>query len=460
MLNTTASIIYSIFLFFGMFSFAGAALLFIQFKDQRKPYVSSWIIGSILIGTATVFIALKDLTPEFAAYKLGNSLNIAAYIYFYYSCVSLLGKKIFFNWIAIKAFVAAIIFMIALIFVGDHFGVKYEPALVALCGLALNAYTGLLVLKLYQQRQIRLAFALATIFFLTGLVWGIRYFMILFGDLGFAFQGGTANLISFMLLLVLGISKYMSFAGLVTSIEWHKREELITQVHSMKVELANKEAELANKKVEQTEVQLLSSLNALAKARDNETGNHIVRTQHYVNLIALQLLSEGNYIDQLSDESIAAFVKAAPLHDLGKVGIPDSILLKNGPLTDEEWTIMKTHTLIGESVLSAARTEYGGDSDVIAKAIKLAGGHHEKWDGTGYPRGLAGLAIPLEARIMSVADMYDALVNDRPYKKAWTHEQAVHEIVSKRDTQFDPEIVDAFIAQQDTFKDVAETYRD
>jgi len=205
---------------------------------------------------------------------------------------------------------------------------------------------------------------------------------------------------------------------------------------------------------------LLSSLNALAKARDNETGNHIVRTQHYVNLIALQLLSEGNYIDQLSDESIAAFVKAAPLHDLGKVGIPDSILLKNGPLTDEEWTIMKTHTLIGESVLSAARTEYGGDSDVIAKAIKLAGGHHEKWDGTGYPRGLAGLAIPLEARIMSVADMYDALVNDRPYKKAWTHEQAVHEIVSKRDTQFDPEIVDAFIAQQDTFKDVAETYRD
>ena len=443
-----------------MFSFAGAALLFIQFRGQRQPYVSSWIIGSILLGTATVLVALKDVAPEFVAYKLGNSLNIAAYIYFYYSCVSLLGKKILFSSVALRAVIAAIIFIVALIYVADDVGVKYQPALVALCGLALNSYTGILTLKFYKQRKVRLALALTIIFFLTALLWGARFFMILFGNLGFAFQGGAANLISFVLLMAFGIAKYMYFAGLVTSIEWEKKEELIAQIHHMKADLASKELELANKKAEQIEVQLLTSLNALAKARDNETGNHIIRTQHYVNLLALRLRSEGHYIDQLSDNSIGALVKAAPLHDIGKVGIPDNILLKKGPLTEDEWNVMKTHTLIGESVLGAAYVEHDSDSDVIAKAIKLAGGHHEKWDGTGYPRGLSGQAIPLEARIMSVGDMYDALVSDRPYKKAWTHERAVQEIIAKRGTQLDPAIVDIFIAEQDTFREIADRYKD
>jgi HD-GYP domain-containing protein (c-di-GMP phosphodiesterase class II) len=443
-----------------MFSFAGAALLFIQFKDQHQPYVSSWIIGSILLGTATLLVALKDVAPEFVAYKLGNSLNIAAYIYFYYSCVSLLGKKILFNSVALKAVIAAIIFIVALILMGDDLGVKYQPAFVALCGLVLNSYTGLLTLKFYKQRQVRLAFALTFTFFLTALVWGSRFFMILFGDLGIALQGGAANLITFMLLLVFGIAKYMSFAGLVTSIEWEKKGELITQIHSMKADLANKELELANKKAEQTEVQLLASLNALAKARDNETGNHIIRTQNYVNLLALRLRSEGHYIDQLSDHSIGALVKAAPLHDIGKVGIPDSILLKKGSLNEEEWAVMKTHTTIGESVLGAANTDSEGDADVMAKAIKLAGGHHEKWDGTGYPRGLTGQDIPLEARIMSVADMYDALVTERPYKKAWTHDEAVQAILLKRDNHLDPLIVDAFISEQGAFNNIAKRYKD
>ena len=443
-----------------MFSFAGAALLFIQFRDRRQRYISCWIIGSILFGTATVLVALKDILPEFISYKIGITLNITAYIYFYYSCVSLLGKKILFNWIAFKAFVVAIIFMIALILVGNNFGVKYQPALVALSGLAFNSYIGLLILKFYKQRQIHLAFALATIFFLTALVWGIRFFMIIFGDLEFAFQGGAANLISFTLLLFLVIAKYMSFAGLVTSIEWREREGLITQVHSMRMELANKEAQLANKKVEQSELQFLTSLNALAKARDNETGNHIIRTQNYVKVLALRLRAAGHYAERLSDNSIDLLFKAAPLHDIGKVGIPDSILLKTGPLTGEEWVVMKTHTLIGESILDAVDVEKNGEADLIGMARKIAGGHHEKWDGNGYPRGLVGEAIPLEARIMSLADMYDALVSERVYKKAWTHEQAAQEIISKRDTHFDPVIVDIFIFEQDAFREIAERYRD
>ena len=218
--------------------------------------------------------------------------------------------------------------------------------------------------------------------------------------------------------------------------------------------------ELADKRAEKSELQLLASLNALAKARDNETGNHIIRTQNYVKELALRLRVEGHYTESLSDQFIDLLFKAAPLHDIGKIGIPDNILLKNGALTDQEWEIMKTHTLIGESVLSASDVDRESDQDVIAKAIKIAGGHHEKWDGTGYPRGLAGQAIPLAARIMALADMYDALVSERVYKKAWTPEQANKEIISKRGSHFDPLIVDAFIAEQDAFRLIAEKYQD
>lgn len=229
--------------------------------------------------------------------------------------------------------------------------------------------------------------------------------------------------------------------------------QMMQENNSMKLDLAQKKAE-------QSEFQLLASLNALAKARDNETGNHIIRTQNYVKVLALRLRHDGHYTESLSDQSIDSLFKAAPLHDIGKIGIPDHILLKKGSLTSEEWEIMKTHSLIGESVLITSEVDLEADHDVITTAIKIAGSHHEKWDGGGYPRGLVGEAIPLAARIMSLADMYDALVNERVYKKAWTHEEAVQEILSKRNTQFDPFIVDAFIAEQSTFQEIAIKYRD
>lgn len=449
----TASIIYSIFLFFGMFSLAGAGLLFIQFKNQRIPYISSWIIAMLLVSAATILLTLKDFVPNFISYIIGNSLNIASYIYFYYSSISLLGKKIFFDGIALKAFLAAFIFAIAMMLVGNNFGIGYQPVLVALCGMVSNFLTGLLIFKFYKQRQIGLAFVLAVILFLTSLVWSVRCLMIFYGDLGFALQGGQANVLSFLFLLVFGLAKYLSFSGLVVAIEWEEKERLLSKIHLMNIEIANK-------KTEQTELQLLTSLNALAKARDIETGNHIIRTQNYVKVLALRLKTEGHYTEILSDQFIDLLYKAAPLHDIGKIGIPDHILLKNGTLTDDEWEVMKTHTLIGESVLDAAHHDRGSDLDVISKAIKIAGGHHEKWDGSGYPRGLAGEAIPLVARIMALADMYDALVSERVYKKAWPSEKAAEEIISRRGSHFDPLVVEAFIAEEDTFRVIAERYQD
>lgn len=436
-----------------MFAFAGALLLFIQYRHVKQAYVTSWVISSILIGSATVLVALKDALPVFVSYDLGNSLNIASYIYAYASCLSLLGKELRFRSLAVLALMSGITFMIALALVKDYLGVAYQPALVACGGAAFNLLTSLPAFKFYKQRQTSLALVLASVFMLSAVIWGVRVFMILFYSVGFAYEGGPVNGLTFTLLLVLGITRYMCFAGVVSAIEGQKKQDLMTENHLIKLTLANK-------KIEQTELQFLASLNALAKARDNETGNHIIRTQQYVFALAQRLRAQGHYSDSLSDPSIDVLVRAAPLHDIGKIGIPDDILLKNGSLSDEEWAIMKTHTLIGESVLDVAEIERDGDSDVIAKAIKIAGGHHERWDGTGYPRGLAGEAIPLEARIMSLADMYDALVSERPYKKAWSHERAVGEIVSKRNTQFDPVIVDAFIHEQDVFKDVAQKYRD
>ena len=205
---------------------------------------------------------------------------------------------------------------------------------------------------------------------------------------------------------------------------------------------------------------LLNSLNALSMVRDNETGNHILRTKNYVRALAERLHSSGVYLNELSLKKIESIVKAAPLHDIGKVGIPDEILKKPGSLTDDEWATMKTHANLGQEVLSAAKLKDAKNTHVLDAAIKIAGGHHENWDGSGYPQGLKGEEIPLPARLMSLADTYDALVNERVYKKRWSHEEACLEITRLKGLRFDPQIVEAFIQEQDNFLRISELYGD
>lgn len=225
-----------------------------------------------------------------------------------------------------------------------------------------------------------------------------------------------------------------------------------------------KEAQIAvgikTQEAERLEAQMLECLNALSHTRDNETGNHVIRTQHFVRSLARRLVDMGKYLDVLNENMIECLYKAAPLHDLGKVGIPDAILKKPGKLSDEEWGVMMTHTSIGESVLAAANKEPENPLGLLKIAGEIAGGHHEKWDGTGYPRGLLGQSIPLPARIMALADMYDALVNKRVYKEAWTHEQACEEIISKSGTHFDPLVVKAFTLEASHFNEIALKYHD
>ena len=207
------------------------------------------------------------------------------------------------------------------------------------------------------------------------------------------------------------------------------------------------------------EDQMLFALRDLAATRDSDTGSHLIRTPEYVKILAKRLAMMGYYRDELSDPKIEAFYKAAPLHDLGKVGIPDHILLKPGPLTAEERVIMDTHPAIGETILMATQGKSHFRDEVLKSAIEIAGSHHEKWDGTGYPRKLVGENIPLSARIMAVADMYDALITERPYKKIWSHQDAVLEISKKKGSHFDPAVVEAFMVEQNLFMEIANKFK-
>lgn len=198
---------------------------------------------------------------------------------------------------------------------------------------------------------------------------------------------------------------------------------------------------------------MIYTLADLAETRDVETGLHIKRTQYYVYEIANELKNEGIELELLDDKYIEMLFKTAPLHDIGKVGIPDSILLKKGKLTKEEFEIMKKHPQYGKNALENAK-KYTKNSFFIVMAQEIAYSHHEKWDGSGYPNGLKGNNIPLSGRIMSIADVYDALTTERVYKNAISHKDAMRIIISERGKHFDPVITDIFIKIESKIIDI------
>ncbi|MFO1263745.1 MAG: two-component system response regulator [Rhodoferax sp.] len=199
---------------------------------------------------------------------------------------------------------------------------------------------------------------------------------------------------------------------------------------------------------------------SLAETRDNDTGNHIRRTQHYVQLLARHLKDHDRFRSFLDERTITLLFKSAPLHDIGKVGIPDRILLKPGRFEPHEFEVMKTHCQLGRDAIQHAEDQLGLEVDFLKYAKEIAYGHQEKWDGSGYPEGLAGEAIPASARLMAVADVYDALISRRVYKAGMPHEKALAIIREGRGSHFDPDIVDAFLVLADQFQAVAQRYAD
>jgi PAS domain S-box-containing protein len=204
----------------------------------------------------------------------------------------------------------------------------------------------------------------------------------------------------------------------------------------------------------------IMAMASLAETRDNETGNHIRRTQHYVKALALELRRRGRHAAALDDDTIGVLYKSAPLHDIGKVGIPDRILLKPGKLTPEEFEVMKTHTTLGCDAILAAEKLLDEPNSFLQSAREIAQSHQEKWDGSGYPEGLKGEQIPLSARLMAVADVYDALISRRVYKPPFPHAESVAIIRAGRGAHFDPQIVDAFLAIEGEFQAIAGRYAD
>ena len=222
------------------------------------------------------------------------------------------------------------------------------------------------------------------------------------------------------------------------------------------------EAEVSRRMIENDLTQLVSirALAHLAETRDPETGNHILRTQNYVRALALQLREHPRFSTFLDLRTIDLLTKSAPLHDIGKVGIPDNILLKPGPLTPEEWVIMKTHSRLGSDAIEQAEADVKQPIDFLALAKEIAHWHHEKWDGSGYPDALKGEEIPVSARLMAVADVFDALISSRVYKPAMSYEKAREIITEGRGRHFDPDIVAAFLESFDAMTAIADQYQD
>lgn len=214
--------------------------------------------------------------------------------------------------------------------------------------------------------------------------------------------------------------------------------------------------DIINKRTQKL-IRLYNSMAAvLAKMvenRDKLTGKHTERTAGYVKILLNGLCARGLYAEEMNDWELESIVSAARLHDVGKITVTDLILNKTETLTKDEFEIIKTHTTEGEKIIEDI-IDTAGDDDFLQTAKKIVGSHHERWDGTGYPRGLCGTEIPLQGRIMAIADVYDALVSDRPYKRAFTHEKAVEIILESRGSQFDPQLVDVFIEVSGLFTEI------
>jgi len=221
------------------------------------------------------------------------------------------------------------------------------------------------------------------------------------------------------------------------------------------------EAEVGRRMQENETIQNVSirTLAHLAETRDTDTGEHILRTQAYVGILAKHLQSHPRFRDTITDHYVQLVTRSAPLHDIGKVGIPDSILLKPGKLNADEWTVMKTHAVLGAQAIEHAEKDIDQKVEFLTLAKEIAHYHHEKWDGSGYPDGLVGDAIPVSARLMALADVFDALISARVYKSAMTFEQAQGIIIEGSGKHFDPDVGNAFVESFDEFVGIAQQYK-
>ncbi|GHU94477.1 two-component system response regulator [Clostridia bacterium] len=245
------------------------------------------------------------------------------------------------------------------------------------------------------------------------------------------------------------------------TVEAQKRllEEQARTLDAQRLELQNfnenlqKMVEEKTRKVLKLQRAIIKTVADLVESRDDITGGHVERTQQGLKILVSELQEMGLYRDQMADWDMELLLQSSQLHDVGKIAISDKILLKPGKLTEEEFEQMKKHTTFGVQIIEKIMAT-ASESDFLTHAKVFAGTHQEKWDGTGYPNGLAGEEIPLRGRLMAIVDVYDALTSERPYKRAYTHEDAVRTIIGERGTHFDPVLTDVFLRVADRFREI------
>ena len=264
--------------------------------------------------------------------------------------------------------------------------------------------------------------------------------------------------------LVLGAVDYITkpLRPAIVLARVHTHLELKRARDRLRRDKVSLEAEVEQRMRENTMIQevTIRALARLAETRDNETGNHILRTQEYVEALARRVCHHPRFAAELDEYSISLIAKSAPLHDIGKVGIPDSVLLKPGKLTPDEWVIMKSHAKLGADALARAEDDTHQSMKFLRFAKQVAMHHHERWNGSGYPDGLAGDGIPLAARLMAVADVFDALISRRVYKAPMPLDQVRGVMAAERGQHFDPDLLDAFIDGFDLFCEIARRHPD
>jgi response regulator RpfG family c-di-GMP phosphodiesterase len=274
--------------------------------------------------------------------------------------------------------------------------------------------------------------------FLAFLYWGLEAFLNVFSpeEINFYRQIFGPN-VSEMWMRLIVLCLFMIFGSHVQYII-NKRKKAETELLE------------SYRKLHNARMATILGLAKLAEYRDEGTGTHLERIREYAKIIAEEMAKNPRYAGQITPEYIDDIYQSSILHDIGKVGIPDAVLLKPGRLSDEEFDVIKRHTNLGGDAIKAIELQIEGQS-FLALGKEIAYNHHEKWDGSGYPRGLNGKGIPLSARIIALADVYDALTTKRFYKEAYTHEKSRQIIIDLKGTHFDPEVVDVFLALADEF---------
>lgn len=428
----------NVLIFSGLISIAvGLILIFtLRSLDRSARY---WITAALVSGLATLLRTTISSSDHFVAVSIPNALNLLINFLFLYSLRAVLGLRSRMDqlaWVMIPLTVAYALLHEFIFGAGSAF---IEIIVNPIIQITMALSIGYISYRIFREKGLKFAAIITFLQIVLALLWVARLFTAVSqGRIDFETLS-VINAFIFTPLLLTGTLRLLCYLGL-------RLEQYGNEIDKTSA------------------VGLLNTLGALAAARDNPGTNHQLRVSKYVRVLAEHLDALGNLDHQGIRNYMQLLYDVTPLHDIGKVGVPDQILNKTTRLDPMEWQIMRSHASIGANLIEAARlptiSRDSALSEVLRVGRQIALSHHENWNGTGYPSGLRGRDIPQAAHLVALADAYDALRTKRVYKEAFDHDRAVADIVSKKGTRFDPELVAAFVSEAERFREIADTYRD